>query len=134
MKTLKELREEKGLTQAGLAHSSGVSLSWIRVIEQGGAGEISENIKGKIIKVLKSVPKEFQLKRALRKEELFTESNPILKDPVRLFVISLQTAAEKAGDGEAIRTLRECRNSDFFLTLQRILFLAKEFKIKLPRV
>ncbi len=134
MKTLKELRELKGFTQAGLAKSSGVSLSWIRVIEQGGAGTISEDIQGKIVKVLESVPKEFQLRRAYWGSELFSESNPILRNPVRTFANELLSSAEKAEDSGAKFLLESCKKDNFFLTLQEILFMAKRLKVKLPKV
>ena len=134
MRTLKELREAKGMTQADLARSSGVSLSWIRVIEQGGAGEISDEIQGKIVKVLHSVPNEFQLHRAYRRSELYSESNPILRDPIRLFVNELLSSSEKAGDSGAGFLLESCKNNNFFLTLQEILFMAKRYKVKLPKV
>ncbi len=134
MSTLKEIRESKGLTQADLARTSSVSLSWIRVIEQGGAGTVSDDVQAKIVGVLGHVPKEFQPKRAYWKSELYSDSNPIIKDPVRLFVQALTEKATQAGDREVLYFIEEAKKNESFIWLQQLIGIAQAFQIKLPRL
>lgn len=129
---LKEIRDAKGMTQTDLATASGVSISFIRLIESGAAGQVSDKIQGKIVGVLGSVPKEFQPRKAVWKSELFSEPNQILSEPVRLFANELLAAAEKAGSPADF--LKSCREGDSFLSLQRIFYMAKQLKVKLPKV
>jgi transcriptional regulator with XRE-family HTH domain len=57
-KRLKELREQKGMTQEELAKASGLSVSFIRSVEQGVSAPSFESIE-KIAQVLEIPIKEF---------------------------------------------------------------------------
>lgn len=61
MKTLKEWRESKGLTQQELATACDVSLSKVVKTEQGTGGVTSARIKRKFCRGLKIKPEELEV-------------------------------------------------------------------------
>jgi len=134
MKTIAELRQEKELTQAQLAQKVDVSVSWIRTIEQGGGRRgVSREVQNKIAQVLGEWPSDF-FPTAFTMDELFDSPNPIIQEPIRLFIKELQKRAEEKKDPDAIRFIQVWRENKVFIAFQILLNMAKVLGVKLPKV
>jgi transcriptional regulator with XRE-family HTH domain len=141
MKTIKDLRKAKKLSQIDLADKAGVSLPWIQKIEQGAALGTSKEVQMKIAKVLGEWPKDFiRPAGAFYKDEIYGQPNPVIKEPIRLFIADLQERAAKGTklgesfDRDSQRFIQEAIDNHTFFWFQMLLSLAKILGVKLPKI
>lgn len=135
MKTIAQLRKGKKLTQAQLAQKADVSVGWIRTIEQGGGRGVSQEVQRKIAKALGEFPSDFlEHAGAYRADELWSEPNPMIAEPLRIFVLELEKQARKKGHSDQIAQIQGWRKHDTWILFQEMIFAAKNFGVKLPKV
>jgi hypothetical protein len=77
-------------------------------------------------------------RRAFWKDEIYTQPNPILQEPIRQFVVELLTKVqgEKKPDRRdfGLNFLEESIERDSFLWLQMLMFMAAGLGVKFPEL
>jgi acyl carrier protein len=72
--------------------------------------------------------------RAIWKDEIYTQPNPIIREPIRQFIEELRAQAQKENMPDALSLLEEAIERDSFLWLQMLMFMTKRLGVKFPQL